>query len=173
MKGVVTAWSLLTLNASDTQFAGNEGYDDRLESYYSWDSTVPSHARVSVGDIAVPRDSSCFFGLARIADITTRTGDKDRFRCPNCRHTGFKARTTVSPHYRCYACKAEFDAPQTDRIRGVVFYKAEYGKTWRPFAPTLRISELDSAYVNRSAQHAIREMDTAVLRNLGVSLEAV
>ena len=173
MDNVVAAWSFLTLNASDTQFAGNEGYDDRIESYYGWDSTVPSHARVRAGDTVVLRDSSCFFGMGRIADVTTRTGNKDRFRCPDCRHTGFKARTTISPRYRCYACKAVFDVPQTDRLRDVLFYKAEYGKTWRAFAPTLRISELDSAYVNRSSQHAIRELDTAVLRTLLASVEEV
>ena len=72
---MASAWSFLTLDPTDTQFAGNDGYDDRLDRYYSWDSTVPSHASVHSGDVALLRDAAHFLGFGRIADISTRTAN--------------------------------------------------------------------------------------------------
>ena len=55
---MVTAWSSLTLDEVDRQFAGNAGYEDDVSRHYCWDATVPNHAKVSRGDLAVLRDKA-------------------------------------------------------------------------------------------------------------------
>src|SRR5687767_681397 len=43
------AWLLMA--AGDNRgHGGNSGYDDQIDAYYSWDSNVPNHKNLRVGD---------------------------------------------------------------------------------------------------------------------------
>ena len=42
------AWLLMTVG-NDRQHGGNSGYDDQVDVYYTWDSTVPNHANIKRG----------------------------------------------------------------------------------------------------------------------------
>ncbi|MEU4550754.1 hypothetical protein [Micromonospora violae] len=110
------AWSLLTIDESERQFAGNLGYPDVLGSTYAWDSTVPNHRAVQPGDLAVLRNGSHVLGVGWIDDIQNETATKARRRCPRCGNTAFKTRKQLTPRYKCSPCQHLFDEPAQEQI---------------------------------------------------------
>jgi hypothetical protein len=162
---MATAWSFLTLDAPERQFAGNAGYDDVLTRHSSWDQTVPNHRRVSQGDLAVLRDSEFVLGIGWIDDIVVWKADKDRYRCPSCNRTGFKERRTMFPRFRC-TCGEQLDEPTVDRLTGVDHYRAYFGRTWSFMDVALTVDKLARAYLNNASQHAIREMDLRAVQEI-------
>lgn len=161
-----TAWSLLSLDDADRQFAGNEGYADELGRCYVWDSTVPNARRVRAGDLAVVRDRDFVLGVGWIDGIQTWEGTKQRFRCSNCGRTGFKERTTIRPRYRCGECKTTFDEPAVEWLTGLDFFRADYTETWTALYETVTVADVQTAYRTNASQHAIRELDLGVLREI-------
>ncbi|MEV0196154.1 HNH endonuclease signature motif containing protein [Nonomuraea sp. NPDC050691] len=159
------AWSFLTLDESERQFAGNLGYEDVLGVRYVWDSTVAHHRSVQPGDLAVLRGKSSVLGLGWIDEITTKPGGKVRRRCPSCRSTAFKLRRRLQPVFKCAVteCAAEFDFPEQEEIE-VTFYVADYSRTWRPLADVFLVSALNFAYLTQAAQHSIRELSLEGVR---------
>ena len=67
------------------------------------------------------------------------------------------------PSFRCASCTAEFDEPDEEELTVQVF-TANYSRTWRPADRPFPESALDTAYVSRSQQNAIRRLDVAQLR---------
>lgn len=110
--GPARAWLVLAVG-DDRQHGGNDGYDDEPDAHYSWDSTVPNHGTLSVGDAIVIWDKKSLVGASAIEQITTGTVTKQRHRCPHCGTAGIKARRTRLPLYKCYKCKKTFDQPDT------------------------------------------------------------
>jgi hypothetical protein len=166
-------WSFLALGGA-RQFAGNTGYDDRVSSYYSYDSTVPSHGRVDLGDLAVLRDSDQVLGMGWITRIDETPGEKIRRRCPYCRTTALKKRVEKEPTYRCDAGH-EFSSPLEETV-AVVTFRAHYGDSWRPLAGMIGIEALEPLYRSSAKQHAIRALDldgfAAAVETLAVKLPA-
>lgn len=158
------AWSFLTLDDEDRQFAGNAGYGDDLERFYKWDQTVPNHRKVAEGDLAVLRNSRQVLGLGWIDEIQIWTGDKERYRCPSCSKTGFKRRIKLEPLFRCPSCDAEFDTPDVEHLRNIDLFVANYERTWRPLDHPMPVSALEIAYLKNAKQHAIRELDIGLIR---------
>lgn len=152
------AWSFLTIEEGRRQFTGNLGYDDVLERYYSFDSTVPNHGRIEAGDLAVLRDNAFILGCGWIDDIETSSASKPQFRCPTCGKAGFKARTKIVPRFRCGNCRSDFDTPVEREVEVTVF-RAVYARTWRPLDEALRPRDIADAYLSKAAQHAIRPLD--------------
>lgn len=152
------AWSFLTIDEGRRQFTGNLGYDDVLERYYSFDSTVPNHGRVEAGDLAVLRDNAFILGYGWIDEVKVWSASKPQFRCPTCGKAGFKARRNVVPRYRCGHCRTDFDTP-VERDVDVTVFRAVYERTWRPLDEALRAVDIADAYLSRAAQHAIRPLD--------------
>lgn len=148
------AWSLYTI--SDTSYAGHEGYDDRVESHYSYDSAVPNHLQVSVGDLVVLRDDVGSLGIAFLEHVSERAGTKTRHRCPRCGTSQVDERATIVPRFRCTRGH-EFDRPD-DVAEPVTVYRAEYANTFLALR-TLGADELESLCLARSRQNAIRELD--------------
>ena len=145
---------------------GNAGYQDVLGSHYIWDQTVPNHANVKKGDLALLRDGDYVLGIGWIDEILPSSRDKDRFRCPNpnCRKTGLKTRTTLQPKYRCFSCGSVFDVPDVEHLKGINFYRADYARTWQPLDTSMPITAISPAYLKNATQHAIRELDLAIVR---------
>lgn len=153
--GTAHAWTFLALGGA-RQFAGNTPYDDRLSSYYSFDSTVPNHRHVRVGDLAVLRDSVQVLGMGWISRIDSAHGEKTRRRCPHCRTTALKRRVEKEPTYRCDAGH-EFAWPLDETV-AVINFRAHYGESWRPLCG-LSVEALDPFYRASAKQHAIRSLD--------------
>src|SRR5262249_15748743 len=70
-----SSWVVLTFGG-DRQYGGNEGYEDRTSEYYSYDSFVANHKRVSVGDVAIVCDRKFVVGAALIDRIERTAGIK-------------------------------------------------------------------------------------------------
>jgi HNH endonuclease len=155
-----SAWSLLSLTATAH---GASAYPDELGVRYVWDTTVPNGRYISPGDLAVIRDNRMVFGAGWIDSIQTTPGRKIRYRCPNCTRTDFKHRTRRQLSYRCASCTTEFDVPAEEEL-AVQIFTANYSRTWRPADIPFPQSAVDTAYVSRSQQNAIRRLDVAQLR---------
>jgi len=159
------AWSFLTLNDSARQYVGNEGYADQLETHYTFDSTVPNHRSVSVGDLAVLRDTAVVLGVGWIDVIESAHERKYRLRCPTCSRTGFKHRRGLTPAFRCSSCGGVFDDPDREEL-DVVQFVARYSRTFAPADAVVPAVELGPAYHSRAAQHAIRELELDRVREI-------
>ena len=95
------------------QYAGNDGYADEPDPFYSWDSTVPRHADLQVGDRVVVWDKKELIGFLVIQAIESEPGTKVLRRCPDCAKSRIKLRRTISPAFKCQECSAEFDEPES------------------------------------------------------------
>ena len=158
------AWSLLTLERTARLGIGEAAYPDELGVRYVYDNHVAHHADVQVGDLAIIRDDKVVLGAGRIDAIQTGTAYKVRQRCPNCRSTSYKFRTSAHLPFRCSACTAEFAETDKSDIRQVRTYAADYSATWRPADSLFLASSLSAAYMSRAVQHSIRQLDPRALR---------
>jgi hypothetical protein len=147
----------------DRYGSGAPAYPDELGVRYVWDTTVPNGRHISPGDLAVIRDNRMVFGAGWIDSIQTTPGRKITYRCPNCTSTDFKHRTRRQRSYRCASCTTEFDVPAEEEFTVQVF-TANYSRTWRLADRPFPEGALDTAYISRSQQNAIRRLDVAQLR---------
>lgn len=60
------AWLVLAVGADRVGAPG--GYDDEPSSRYVWDSTVPNHASLAVGDVIALWDKKMLLGVSVIED---------------------------------------------------------------------------------------------------------
>lgn len=150
------AWLLMAFGEK-RQYAGNRGYSDKLASHYLYDSFVPNHQQLAVGDVVVLVERERIFGYARIEKIERSPGTKLHYRCPapGCRTTAVKERLTKRPRYRCNFGH-EFDEPLEEEVECTKFV-AEYGKTFVPEPLVVSPEVLKSAWLNQRDQAAIRK----------------
>jgi hypothetical protein len=153
-RGRPESWLLLCAG-DDRQHAGNEGYDDQPDAYYSWDSTVPNHARVSLGDRIVLWDKKWLLGASVIEEILTATADKRLRRCPRCGSASIKERRSIEPRYRCQDCRAEFGEP-TEIVRTVTTYRCRHDGGWAGLEGALSGAQLRSLAESPNSQHSLR-----------------
>ncbi|MZF55867.1 HNH endonuclease [Streptomyces sp. SID5594] len=154
------AWSFLVAG-EERQFQGNTGYEDIVEESYSYDSTVGNYRRVSVGDLVVVRSGREALGVGYVEALHVLPGqEKLRSRCPYCRSTGFKERTTELPRFRCSPCGNAFDRPAVEMLQ-VTAFRAHYGGTWQPLDGCLDKAQLNGLSLSRSDQQSIKAMDRA------------
>jgi hypothetical protein len=150
------AWLLLAVG-DDRQHGGNEGYDDAPESHYSWDSTVPNHAVMAVGDPIALWDKRQLLGASVIEAIDVGEATKSLYSCAACGRASIKARKHMSPRYKCYSCKAVFEDP-VKRETVVTTYRSRHDVGWVDLAGTLSASELRTLCVSRSSQLSLRPL---------------
>ena len=158
------AWSFLTLERTARLGAAEAAYPDELGVRYVYDSNVAHHADVQTGDLAVIRDDKVVLGTGRIDGIQVGTTYKIRQRCPNCRSTSYKFRTSSALPFRCSACTAEFAETDKSDVRQVRTYAADYSATWRAADNLFPAASLTAAYMSRAVQHSIRQLDPKLLR---------
>lgn len=154
---VERAWLLLAVG-EDRQHGGNDGYSDEPDAYYSWDSTVGNHAKVSVGDRIVLWDKRTSLGVSVIEGIDTGAEDKLLKRCPSCRRAGIKARRNQAPVFKCYKCGHMFDEPLTV-VQRVRTYRSRHDAGWVDLRDTLDASDLRSSAVSPKAQLSLRPLN--------------
>ena len=133
---------------------------------YAYDTRVPHHAHVRVGDLAVVRDDKWVLGAGWIDYIQITPAVKIIQRCPEChRARDYKLRYKEWPPYRCAACLALFEVTEKFKVE-VQSYTADYSRTFRLVDGYFPVSELKPAYLNRSVMTSIRQLDLAGLRPL-------
>lgn len=149
------AWLVLAVADDDRTHGGNDGYDDEPSRHYSWDSTVPNHAAISVGDVIALWDKKSLLGVSVIEGIDVGSAVKDTYSCPVCERASFKARRTKTPTYLCWDCKAEFDTPIT-QTKQVTTYRSQHGINWVDMAGLLTGAELRSLCDSPKSQQSLR-----------------
>ncbi|WP_421109734.1 HNH endonuclease [Streptomyces sp. NEAU-S77] len=125
---MTTAWLVLAVGDA-RQHGGNDGYDDNPREHYSWDSTVPNHGRMAVGDVIALWDKKDLIGVSVIHAIDTGTAQKTVYFCPECKKADFKRRSRLKPACRCNQCGAMFETPG-EKVKTVTTYRSRHGRTW-------------------------------------------
>ncbi|WP_328735454.1 HNH endonuclease [Streptomyces bobili] len=125
---MTTAWLVLAVGDA-RQHGGNDGYDDNPREHYSWDSTVPNHGHLAVGDVIALWDKKELIGVSVIHGIDTATEQKTVYFCPQCKKADFKRRSRLTPACRCNQCGALFDTPG-QKVKQVTTYRSRHGRTW-------------------------------------------
>ncbi|MFI2298387.1 HNH endonuclease [Actinacidiphila glaucinigra] len=154
---MTNAWLVLVVGDDRRQHVGNDGYDDNPRYRYSWDSTVPNHARVAVGHVIALWDGKVLIGVSVIHDIATGTEEKTIYFCPECERAGFKRRRRMAPAYRCYQCEALFDTPG-QKTKPVTTYRSHHGQSWIDGRGLLTGDELRNLCDSPSSQLSMRPM---------------
>ena len=156
------AWLLMA--AGDNRgHGGNAGYDDQFDAYYSWDSNVPNHKNLQVGDPIALWDKERLLGVSVIEEITPSPDKKLLSRCPECRTTRISERKTAEPRYRCMKCRHEFAEALPDLV-DVTKYRARYDAAWTSLDGVLGEHELRSLAVNAGDINAMRPLDWSAFR---------
>jgi predicted restriction endonuclease len=161
------AWSFLTIDGY-RHYGGNTGYADDPERIYRYDSNVPNHKRVKVGDIVIVRSRASVLGVSRIDQIVSQNGFKERQRCPECGSSDIKLRRTLTPKWWCRKGHL-FDDALVESVP-VQKIEARYGDSFRANNGSLSISKIRAATLRPSDQMSIVELDLAELEPYVVGL---
>jgi putative restriction endonuclease len=153
-------WVVLTFG-EDRQHAGNSGYDDDPNKWYSYDSYVANHRQIADGDFLIICDRLRALGIAQIARLDSADSTRTLLRCPVCASTGIKSRHTKNPRYRCKRGH-EFDEPvQVDA--DCTKYTAHFDDSFRPFADRFGRDFLRQGCPRYSDQLAMQEFDFSTM----------
>jgi hypothetical protein len=164
------AWLLMA--AGDNRgHGGNSGYDDQVDAHYSWDSNVPNHKNLRVGDPIALWDKVRLLGVSVIEEIATSPGMKLLNRCPECDTTRINPRKKAEPRYRCMKCGHEFHTPRAEVVE-VVQYRARYDAAWTTMEGLLGERELRPLAVNAGDINAMRPLDWAAFRAVLIAKDA-
>ncbi|WP_405944153.1 HNH endonuclease [Streptomyces sp. NBC_00932] len=149
----------MALYTGEDRARSGDLYDDVLGERYSWDSTVPNHATVAVGDIIVLWNGETLLGISALESIKTSSGVKDIHRCPQCQNTEVNPRKTLTPLYRCANtdCNFEFDVPVKEP-KEVTRFRGTYEPGWVDMAGALSGRELRQLCVKPRSQNSFREL---------------
>lgn len=169
----INSWLFLAAG-EDRSFAGNDGYDDMPNGHYKWDSTVPNHARVKVGDYIVLWDKNGSIGASSIDEINIRKSEKTLHRCRHCGKASIKKRITKTPLYRCQICKRTFEEPES-KLVDVTEYTTTHSRKWTPLLGVIEASTLRTSCLRSKSQHSLRPLDwskfSLVLQQKGLFLD--
>ena len=173
------SWLLLAVGGR-RQHGGNDGYDDNPRAYYSWDSTVPNHANVKVGDLVALWDKENLLGASRIERIETQLGTKTVRRCAACGLSNIKERLTLTPAFRCNRCSATFDHP-LEVEKEIVAYRCHHDSNWVDLFQVLSPYRLRRLCQSSKSQLSLRRLSWSqfvaavrhVDQSLGDDLEAL
>ena len=159
---------LLLLKSEKRVHAGNLGYDDQDSSSYTWDDTVPKCNQPKPGDNIVIWDGNTSLGSSVIEKIKTGTKEKTRRRCPNCKTTNIRERTSKSPKFKCGAknCRKEFGQPKEESIK-VKTFQTYHEAAWLDLSGRFNAKLLRKLCRSFVEQHSIRPFKWAeFLENL-------
>ncbi|MFF2076370.1 HNH endonuclease [Kitasatospora sp. NPDC058162] len=156
------AWLALSVG-EDRLHGGNDGYDDSPSEHYSWDSTVPNHGRLAVGDVIALWDAKVLLGISVIERIDIGQAVKPVHSCPVCGKADFYPRKKQELRYSCRKCEAQFDEPKTHH-KDVTTYRSRHGSAWVDMAGVLPGSVLRALCDSPKSQHSLRSLQWERLR---------
>jgi putative restriction endonuclease len=156
------AWSFLAIEGV-RQSGGNTGYVDDPARVYRYDSDVANHRQIRRNDVVILRSRTRVLGIAKIETIDVGEGRKERLRCPICRATNIKERTTIEPRWACKN-RHVFDEPIRESV-AIRAFEAHYEGTFRTSLPGLTTARLQNAVLRPSDQMSIKEIDLAKLED--------
>lgn len=102
-------------------------------------------------------DKVTLLGVSVVEDIQVGTAEKQIHRCPHCLKSGIKARSSLSPRYKCYKCKGVFDEPDS-RVESVKKYRTRHGVAWTDLAGRLSGAELRELCASPRSQLSLRPL---------------
>ncbi|MDI1273931.1 HNH endonuclease signature motif containing protein [Polaromonas sp.] len=147
------------------KYAGNIGQDDDLTRCYRYDSNVPNHKQLAIGDLVFIRDLKTLVGIARITGVASHKMEKTRARCPVCNITDLKKRETKLLMWRCSAGH-EFASPN-QKIDLVDGFEATYADSFLSTPDATPVAVLKAAALRPNDQLSIEEID---LKNIEATL---
>ncbi|WP_031164889.1 HNH endonuclease [Streptomyces durhamensis] len=152
----MTAWLVLAKAGSKRI---SEGYDDNPATHYSWDSTVPNHGRLNVGDVIVLWDGKELLGLSVIEDITVGQATKTTPFCLKCKKADVAERKKKLPRFVCWnqKCKHE-DEKAGWKTKQVTTYRSRHEAGWIPARGELMARRLRQLCVQEDSQNSLREL---------------
>lgn len=166
MSRVQKAWSVIAKDPGELSWGSHDGYDDRPEEYYSYDSNVGNSRNVQVGDLIFVRGSRFVIGFGQIESIHSQPATKELRRCPKC--TGNpEVRKQRVPKWRCTKCKYEFDEDEIVREKvDIVKSTASYANTWIDANLPMTRQEAFAFQSNKDKQSAIRQVESTKIAEL-------
>lgn len=154
----MNGWLCVSVDRSKIAYAGNDGYDEELGVYYSWDSTVNNASQISEGDLIAIWNKNQLLGFSIVDRIELDTATKKFFACPNCKKSAIKARRTMTPIYRCQECGGTFD--EREETAGVVkVYRAFYESGWTPIDRLISGAQCRALAVSAKDQNSLRKIN--------------
>ena len=163
---VAQAWALISISEG-RQYAGNLGYHDDPKQIYRYDSLVPNHLQLSIGDLVFVRDREFVLGMSRIEQIIVAQGTKTRLKCPTCGTHRILERQQRLPRWRCVKGHL-FDKPTQEEVK-VSTYEARYGRSFVSVGNVLSVADLKRAAPRPSDQLSIERIDLTILADRLVS----
>lgn len=163
-----SAWLLLV--AGDSLQRGNtDRYEETPSEGYVWNSRVPNHANLQVGDLVALWDKEVLLGISMVEHIAQSEGEKTLRKCPRCGRSDFKARVSKIPIYRCNTCQHLFDVAIEETVP-VTLYHSSHRSFWMDLPSALPGNVLRDCCSNPKSQLSIRQLDWPKLRSaLGVA----
>jgi ribosomal protein L37AE/L43A len=124
------AWTVIAKDPGEISWGSHDGYLDRPEEYYTYDTNVGNSRNVSVGDLIFVKGNDYVIGFAQIESIHSRPGTKELKRCPKCSGNP-EARKVRTPKWRCTKCSYEFEESELviEEV-DVIKSTASYANTW-------------------------------------------
>lgn len=151
-----TAW-LALLKQDYRRLSAASRYDDHESSHYSWTSRVPNHRQVKPGDVIAIWDESELLGMSVIESIDVGEGTTTVSRCPKCTKTNLERRLTLTPEFRCYDCKEEFDSPVMETV-AVKTYRSNHSQGWISMTGSLPAEQLRALCEKPKSQNSFRRL---------------
>lgn len=146
LENTTSYWALKSVSDEDVSYKSTDRYKDEIETKYVYDDSVANHKQIKTGDIVIIIDKKKVLGLAKISNIITFKGSKQRRRCPICRSTNYEARKTKSPEYRCNKGH-EFNIPDSEMI-DVKNFEAHYSNNFIASTNIVTIDKIRPFYHN-------------------------
>jgi hypothetical protein len=150
------AWLLLAVG-EDRQHGGNAGYEDDPARHYVWDSTVPHHRDINIGDAIAIWDKQSLIGLSTVEAVDRADAVKQLFKCARCGSAQIKARKQRTPKFRCFKCKSVFDDPTVTNIK-VTTYRSHHEAGWIGAGGLMSGSQLRALCVRPRSQLSLRPL---------------
>ncbi len=117
-------WLLLEKSDETRVSMGIDAYKDVTGDIYHYDSLVPNHRNLSIGDFVILRKENEIHGIGTIGSITEAPSKKTHRRCPACTSTDIRKRQKKQPLWRCGKCGHEFCTPNVT-VADVIAYEAK------------------------------------------------
>ncbi|WP_236578772.1 HNH endonuclease [Streptomyces tendae] len=137
----------------------SEGYDDSPATHYSWDSTVPNHATLKVGDVIALWDGVELLGLSVIEVIAVGQAEKETPYCLKCGKADVAERKKKLPRFVCWNQDCKHEADQAGwKTKQVTTYRSQHEAGWVDARGTLTAPELRALCVRQASQNSLREL---------------